>query len=154
MHLFDQKYNNNFWRIMWQWRLEYWGTFKFTPVPNVLLRFLGWTTCFLETVCNGIWDTFSLVWWVCQKCQPNQQQRVYKPSGIKETARTMGPSEVVYKCVHCSSVYATIEDIRRQIAFPNNVLVSQFHGWSLVCSLPSTIYLDASLSTVSMGHNT
>ncbi len=58
----------------------------------------------------------------------NQQQRVYKPRGIKETARTMGPSEVVYKCVRCSSVYTTIEDIRRQITFPNNVLVSQFHG--------------------------
>ncbi len=26
------------------------------------------------------------------KCQPNQQQRIYKPYGIKETARTMGPS--------------------------------------------------------------
>ncbi len=23
---------------------------------------------------------------------------VYKPRGIKETARTMGPSEVIYKC--------------------------------------------------------
>ncbi len=61
--------------------------------PNILLRFLGWTTCFLETVCNGVWDTFSLVWWVCQKCQPNQQQHVYKPHGIKETARTMGPCD-------------------------------------------------------------
>jgi len=35
---------------------------------------------------------------VCQKCQPNQQQHVYKPRGIKETARTMGSSKVVYKC--------------------------------------------------------
>ncbi len=52
----------------------------------------------------------------CQKCQPNQQQHVYKPRGIKETARTMGPSEVVYY-VHyvCSSVYATIEAIRRHV---------------------------------------
>ncbi len=58
---------------------------------------------------------FSLVWWVCQKCKPNQQQHVYKPHGIKETARTMGPSEVIYKCVRCSSVYATIEDIRRHV---------------------------------------
>ncbi len=30
------------------------GTFKLTPVPNVLLRFTGWTTYFLETVCNGV----------------------------------------------------------------------------------------------------
>ncbi len=26
---------------------------------------------------------FSLVWWVFQKCQPNQQQHVYKPRGVK-----------------------------------------------------------------------
>ncbi len=45
-----------------------WGTFKLTLVPNVLPRFLGWMTCFLETVCNRVWDTFSLVWWECQKC--------------------------------------------------------------------------------------
>ncbi len=64
-----------------------WGTFKFTPVPNVLLRFLGWT-CFLETVCNGVWDTFSLVWWVCHKCEPNQQQHEYKPRGIKVSSHT------------------------------------------------------------------
>ncbi len=32
---------------------------------------------------------FSLVWWVCQKCQPNQQQHVYKPGCIKETACTI-----------------------------------------------------------------
>ncbi len=83
-----------------------WATFKFTPVHNVLLRFPGWTTCLLETVCNGVQRGLryvSLVWWVCQKCQPNQQQHVYKPRGIKETARTMGPSEVVYNCVRCSS---------------------------------------------------
>ncbi len=48
-------------------------------------------------------DVFSLVWWACQKCQPNQQQRVYKPRGIKETARTVGPSEVIYKSVRCSN---------------------------------------------------
>ncbi len=65
--------------------------------------------------CATGFEMFSLVWWVCQKCQPNQQQHVYKPRGIKETARTMGPSEVVYKCVCCSSVYATIEDIRRHV---------------------------------------
>ncbi len=63
-----------------------WGTFKLRPVPNVLLRFSGWATCFLETVCNRVWDTFSLVWWVCQKCQPNQQQHLYKPRGIKESS--------------------------------------------------------------------
>ncbi len=36
------------------------------------------------------------------------------PSGIKETAR-MGPSEVIYKCVRCSSLYATIKNIRRHV---------------------------------------
>ncbi len=92
-----------------------WGTFKLKLVCNVLLRFPGWTTCFLETVYNGVWDTFSLVWWVCHKYQPNQQQHVYKPRCIKETAHTMSPSEVVYKCVRCSSVYTTIEDIRRHV---------------------------------------
>ncbi len=63
-------------------------------------RHVYWKQC--ATVCNGVWDTY-LVWWVCQKCQPNQQQHVYKPRGITETARTMGPSEVVYNCVRCSS---------------------------------------------------
>ncbi len=53
-------------------------------------RNVSWKRC-----ATGFGDTFSLVWWVCQKCQPNQQQRVYKPHGIKETARTMGPSEVI-----------------------------------------------------------
>ncbi len=33
----------------------------------------------------------------------NQQQHVNKPRGIKETARTMDPSKVVYNCVRCSS---------------------------------------------------
>ncbi len=37
-----------------------------------------------------------------------QQQHVYKPRGIKETACTMGPSKVVYKCVRCNSVYPTV----------------------------------------------
>ncbi len=86
---------------------------------DILLQFLDWTTCFLKMVCNclqRVWDMFSLVWWVCQKCQPNQQQHKYKPRGIKETAHTMGrTSEVIYKCVCCSSVYATLEDIRRHV---------------------------------------
>ncbi len=38
---------------------------------------------------------FSLVWWVCQKCQSNQQKHVYEPRGINNTACTMGPSEVI-----------------------------------------------------------
>ncbi len=75
-----------FWTMRASRRVEIRGTYKLTPVPNVLLWFPGWTICFLETVCNGVWDTFSLVWWVCQKCQPNQQQSVYKPRGIKEIA--------------------------------------------------------------------
>ncbi len=53
------------------------------------------------------------------------------PISSKETARTMGPTwvklqqvtcvmdslgcEVIYKCVRYSSVYATIEDIRRHV---------------------------------------
>ncbi len=40
---------------------------------------------------------FSLVWWVCKKCQPNQQQHVYKPHGIKENARTMFYSNIAYQ---------------------------------------------------------
>ncbi len=72
-------------------------------------RNVSWKRC-----TTGL-EMFSLVWWVCQKCQPNQQQHVYKPRGIKETARTMSPSEVVYKCVCCSSVYAAIKDIRRHV---------------------------------------
>ncbi len=87
------------------------GTFKFTPVPNVLLCFRVERHVSWKRVQRCA--TFSLVWWVCQKCQPNQQQHVYKPSSFKDTARTMSPSEVIYKCAHCSSVYATIEDIRR-----------------------------------------
>ncbi len=39
-----------------------------------------------------------------------------KPRGIKETARTMGPSEVhLQMCPLASSVYATIENIRRHV---------------------------------------
>ncbi len=30
------------------------GRFRLAPVPNILLWFSGWTTCFLETVCNGV----------------------------------------------------------------------------------------------------
>ncbi len=63
-------------------------------------RHVSWKRCAM--VCNRVLDTFSLVWWVCQKCQPNQQQNVYKPRGIKETARTMDPSKVIYNGVRCS----------------------------------------------------
>ncbi len=55
---------------------------------------------------RGLRYVFSCLVGVVKKCQPNQQRHVYKPRGIKETARTMGPSEVVYKYVRCSSVYA------------------------------------------------
>ncbi len=61
--------------------------------------------------------TYVFSYFVGKKCQPNQQQQI-NHSGIKETARTMGPSEVVSKCVRCSSVYPTIEDIKsNQITF-------------------------------------
>ncbi len=76
---------------------------------------------------RGLRYIFSLVWWVCQKCQANQQQHVYKPRGIKETARTMGPSEDVYKCVRCSSVYVTIEDIRRHVCRKSFIVTSYQH---------------------------
>ncbi len=69
-------------------------------------RHVSWKR--FATVCNRVWDIFSLVWWLCQKCQPNQQQRVYKPCGIKETARTMDKWSH-FICVRCSSLYATIE---------------------------------------------
>ncbi len=41
-------------------------------------------------------DMFSLVWWVCQKCQPNQQQRVYKPHGIKKQCWASYLKNVIY----------------------------------------------------------
>ncbi len=37
---------------------------------TVLFRFLDWTTCFFSTVCNGLSDTFSPVWWACHRCYP------------------------------------------------------------------------------------
>ena len=61
-------------------------------VCNVLQQFPGWTTHFLETVCNGIWGTFSLIWWVCQ------QQHVYKHHHIK---KVMQCSVLVY--TRCST---------------------------------------------------
>ncbi len=45
---------------------------------------------------NGVQRGFRYVFsCLVEKCQSNQQQRVYKPRGIKETARTMGSSEVI-----------------------------------------------------------
>ncbi len=56
-------------------------------------------------------------------------------------------SSFIYRSSEYKDFYESL-----QIAFPNNVPVSQFHGCILVCSID--IYLDASLSTVSMGCNT
>ncbi len=58
---------------------------------------------------------------------PNQQQHVYTPHSIKETAGTMGPSKVVYKSVRCSSVYATIEDIRRHDCRKSFIVTEHIH---------------------------
>ena len=35
---------------------------------TALLRFPNWTAHFLTTVCYGLWDAFSLIWWVCHSC--------------------------------------------------------------------------------------
>ncbi len=43
------------------------------------------------TVWNRVWDTFSLVWWVCQKCQP-KKIRI-------ETTRTMGTVKSFNMCL-------------------------------------------------------
>ncbi len=86
-------------------------------------RHVSWKRCL--TVCNGVWDTFSLVWWVCQKCQ---QQHVYKPRGIKETARSMGSSEVIYKCLLQLRI-ATIEDIRRHVCHESFIQYSISTWW-------------------------
>ncbi len=51
---------------------------------------------------------------------------MYKPHSIKETARTMGPSEVI-ECVCCSSVYATIEDIRRHVCRKSFIVTAYQH---------------------------
>ncbi len=80
----------------------------------------------VQTVCNGVWNKFSLVWWLCQKCQ---QRHGYKPCGIKKTARTMGPSKVIYKCVCCSSVYASIEDIRRHVCRVYFAVLNMYLYW-------------------------
>ncbi len=46
---------------------------------------------------------------------------MYINHAVKETARTMGPSEVVYKCVRCSSVYATIKYIIEYMFVISNI---------------------------------
>ncbi len=56
---------------------------------------VSWKQCATEFEKRFYTFIVSLVWWVYLKCQPNQQQRVYKPCSIKETAHTMGPSEVI-----------------------------------------------------------
>ncbi len=50
---------------------------------------------FWKRCATGFEISFLLFGGCVKKCQPNQQQRVYKPCSIKETARTMGPSEVI-----------------------------------------------------------
>ncbi len=56
-------------------------------------------------------------------------------------------SSFIYRSSKYKGFYESL-----QIAFPNNELVSQFRGWSLVL-LHSYVYLDAPLSTVSMGRD-
>lgn len=89
------------------------GMFELKPVHSVLLRFPGWLGCFQETMCNGVWETICFVWWVYQKCQPNQHHCVCKACGFKDTAWTMGTSKVLFwtaravsvtLCVFCSNI--------------------------------------------------
>ncbi len=56
---------------------------RFAMVSGVE-RHVSWQRCCKQ----GLRYVFSCLVGVCQKCQPNQQQHVYKPRGIKETART------------------------------------------------------------------
>uniref|UniRef100_A0A0E9WZH5 Uncharacterized protein n=1 Tax=Anguilla anguilla TaxID=7936 RepID=A0A0E9WZH5_ANGAN len=62
---------------------------------------------------------------------PNQQRRVHKPRRIKKAVRTMDLNEVLYKCVRCSWVYATTEDIRRHVCHKYfivlNTYLNRFH---------------------------
>ncbi len=66
--------------------------FKLNPVSNVLLQFPGWMTYFLETVCNGVRHVLSCLVGVSKMSALSAA--TYKPHGIKETAHTMGPSNV------------------------------------------------------------
>ncbi len=69
------------------------------------------------TVWNRVWDTFYLVWWVCQKCQPNQNWD-HSHNGSKW-------SHLI--CVCCSSVYATIEDIWRHVCHKRFIVTAYQH---------------------------
>jgi len=51
----------------------------------------------------GVWDTFSLVRWVCQTCSPISSNMYIKYAVLKWT-RTMASKKVFYQCVRCSSV--------------------------------------------------
>ncbi len=63
---------SSYWLLWWQ---STWGTFKLTPVPNILLRFLGWTTCFPETVCNrGLRYVFSCLVGVSEISAQSERQ--------------------------------------------------------------------------------
>lgn len=55
-------------------------------VCNVLLRFPGWTTCFLKMVCSRRLLSFGLL---CQRCYPISSD-VYKPCLIKKAVHLRG----------------------------------------------------------------
>ncbi len=59
-----------------------WDTFKLTPAQR-FAKVPGLNDMFPGNGVQRVWDTFSLVWWVCQKCQPNQEQREYKSRDLK-----------------------------------------------------------------------
>ncbi len=66
------------------------GVFNVNTVRTVLLRFPDWTTCFLDMVCNDVqrlWDAFSPVWWVCQRCYPISCDLYINPTVLKRHAQ-------------------------------------------------------------------
>lgn len=79
----------------------------------VLLRFPCWRTCVWNVVQQATFEVcFShLVGVSVSQVLPNHQWRVYKLRRIKKAVRTVDPTNVLYKCVHCSLVSATLEDI-------------------------------------------
>ncbi len=91
-----------------------WGIFKLKPVRNVLLRFrverhVSWKRCV-----TGFEICFLLFVGCVRNVSPISSN-MYINHAVLKRQRTMSPSEVIYKCVRCSSVYTTIEDIRRNV---------------------------------------
>ncbi len=62
---------------------------------------------------------------MCQKCQPNQQQRVYKPRGIKETAAQWVQVKSFNVCP--LQLCITIEYIRRHVCRKSFIVTAYQH---------------------------